>query len=418
MNTENKVPTIRFKAFNNEWNKQELGKLVNLENGFAFKSKYFQIEPTNVIVLTPGSVSVGGGFQSGKGQFYDVNQIVPDKYVFKPRDLFITMTDLTPAAQALGFPAIIPDDGNTYLHNQRLGKLVGFKGDLDFLFYLFCTPKKQKEIVLTSSGTTVKHTSPSKFLNRYSYLPEKNEQTKIGNYFQQIDKLITLHQKKHDKLLNLKKSLLEKMYPKQDRKEPEIRFKGFSGEWEEKTLGENSDLLTGNPFDSKKFSKDGIFLVRGINVKRGYLDISEDISEYWPTSHDLERFLLKDDDVVIQMDGALIGKSYAKIQSKHLPALLVQRVTRIRSSNIDSEFTYQSIQRDFLKYISRIKTETAVPHLSLNDIRSFFISTPKEKEQKKIGNFFKQLDTLLNHHQAQLKKLNNIKQACLEKMFV
>ena len=200
MSVENKVPAIRFEGFSGVWEEKILGELVKLKNGFAFKSKYFTTKPTSVIVLTPGSVNIGGGFQEGKGQYYEVEQDVPDKYIFRPSDMFITMTDLTPTAQALGFPAIVPNDGNTYLHNQRLGKLIGFEGDIEFLFQLLSTPKKQKEVVLTSSGTTVKHTSPSKFLNRFSFFPREKEQTKIGHYFLQLDTLIAQHQQKHDKL--------------------------------------------------------------------------------------------------------------------------------------------------------------------------------------------------------------------------
>ena len=91
-------------------------------------------------------MNIGGGFQDGKGQYYEVEQDVPDKYMFSSGDMFITMTDLTPTAQALGFPAIVPKDGNTYLHNQRLGKLIGFKGNIEFLFQLLSTQKKQKEV--------------------------------------------------------------------------------------------------------------------------------------------------------------------------------------------------------------------------------------------------------------------------------
>lgn len=203
-----------------------------------------------------------------------------------------------------------------------------------------------------------------------------------------------------------------------ENKVPAIRFKGFGGVWEDNALGEKADLLTGNPFDSKKFSKEGVFLVRGMNVKRGYLDMSERISEYWPTSHELENFLLKEDDILIQMDGALIGKSYAKVKNRNLPALLVQRVTRIRSKDINSEFTYQYIQRDFLKHISKIKTETAVPHLSLNDIRDFQVSIPgNQNEQTKIGNYFQQLDTLIAQHQQKHDKLLNLKKSLLEKIY-
>lgn len=198
---------------------------------------------------------------------------------------------------------------------------------------------------------------------------------------------------------------------------PEIRFNGFSGEWAVSNLAECTDLLTGNPFNSKKFTDGGIFLVRGMNVKRGYLDTSPSISEYWPSSKGLERYLLEPNDIVIQMDGALIGKSYAKINSQNLPAILVQRVTRVRCSEVNPEIIYQYIQKDFLGHISGIKTETAVPHLSLHDIRNFSVSLPDGEEQTAIGNTFQKLDSLINQHQQKHDKLSNIKKAMLEKMF-
>lgn len=202
-----------------------------------------------------------------------------------------------------------------------------------------------------------------------------------------------------------------------EKKVPEIRFKGFSGEWHQSNLAECTDLLTGNPFNSKEFTSSGFLLVRGMNVKRGYLDTSTNISEYWSSAKGLERYLLEPEDIVIQMDGALIGKSYAKINSKNLPAILVQRVTRVRCDKIEPEIIYQYIQKDFLNHIAGIKTETAVPHLSLHDIRSFSVFLPERKEQTQIGNYFQKLDSLINQHQQQHDQLSNIKKAMLEKMF-
>lgn len=198
---------------------------------------------------------------------------------------------------------------------------------------------------------------------------------------------------------------------------PDIRFMGSNGDWVQSNLAECTDLLTGNPFNSKEFTSNGIFLVRGVNVKRGYLDKSTNLSEYWPSSKGLEQYLLKPEDIVIQMDGALIGKSYAKINSKDLPALLVQRVTRVRSKNVEIEFIYQYIHRDFLSHISGIKTETAVPHLSLNDIRDFTIFLPEKQEQSSIGSFFQSLDQSITLHEKKLTQTQNLKKAMLEKMF-
>ena len=201
---------------------------------------------------------------------------------------------------------------------------------------------------------------------------------------------------------------------------PAIRFKGFTEAWEQRKLGEVADLLTGFPFESKKFTREGIKLVRGMNVKRGYLDFSEELCEYWASSLGLESYLLKNGDILIQMDGALIGKSYAKIEENQLPALLVQRVTRVRTLQqvADEAFIYQQIQKGFLAYIKGIKTETAVPHLSLSDVENFAISIPSVSEQKKVGALFESLDDLITLHQREVEKLQNIKKSCLEKMFV
>lgn len=200
--------------------------------------------------------------------------------------------------------------------------------------------------------------------------------------------------------------------------QPELRFAGFTEDWEECSLIQISNPLTGYPFSSKQFRKEGIYLVRGMNVKRGYLDLSKSIAEFWKTSQGLEMYLLQEGDVVIQMDGALIGKSYAKIKSKHLPALLVQRVTRLRSDLNTQEFIYQYIQRDFLKYINSIKTETAVPHLSLDDIKNFRLSVPKSPEERlEIGVFLSKLDKLITKHQQKHENLKVLKKAMLDKMF-
>ena len=146
-----------------------------------------------------------------------------------------------------------------------------------------------------------------------------------------------------------------------------------------------------------------------MNVKRGYLDFSNEICMHWNTSDGLENYLLEDGDILIQMDGALIGKSYARISVDQLPALLVQRVTRARAKHeiANSDFMYQTIQRDFLQYIKMNKTETAVPHLSLHDIRNFVIMVPSVKEQTIIGKFFTNLDNLITLHQRKFETIED-----------
>jgi len=204
-----------------------------------------------------------------------------------------------------------------------------------------------------------------------------------------------------------------------EKKTPRIRFKGFTDDWEQRKFGDENDLLTGYPFESEKYVEEGITLIRGMNVKRGYLDLSDENCMKWSSSEGLESYLLEDGDILIQMDGALIGKSYARIAQNQLPALLVQRVTRARTKKdiANSDFMYQTIQRNFLSYIKMNKTETAVPHLSLNDIRDFIIMVPSLAEQIKIGEYFTNIDNLITLHQRKYEKLQIIKKSMLENCF-
>ncbi|NIL26916.1 restriction endonuclease subunit S [Yersinia massiliensis] len=418
MSMDSKVPEVRFKGFSGEWDEEILGELVKLENGFAFQSKYFKKTPTEVIVLTPGSVNIGGGFQAGKGQYYDEKQEVSSKYVFKPGDMFITMTDLTPTAQALGFPAIIPKDENTYLHNQRLGKLVGFNGDLAFLYSLLCTMKKQKEVVSTSSGTTVKHTSPDKFLNRICLFPNKEEQTQIGNYFQKLDSLINQHQQKHDKLSNIKKAMLEKMFPKQGEVIPEIRFKGFSGAWEEKALNRIAEKITDKNISilyCETFTNSAEF---GIISQRDYFD--KDISN----SNNISGYY------VVQPDNFVYNPRISTLA----PCGPINRNTLERvgiMSPLYTVFKIKGVNAIFIEYFFQTKlwhnfmflngdTGARADRFSIKDSVFFELPllVPTVDEQTAIGNYFQKLDALINQHQQQITKLNNIKQACLSKMFI
>ena len=207
-----KVPELRFAGFADDWEEHKLGEVIDIENGYAFKSEYFSDEEKRHIVLTPGSVKIGGGFQKDKGRYYDVSGVFPEKFIFKPGDIFITMTDLTPTAQSLGYPAIVPRDDNVYLHNQRLGKIINTTINPEFLYTLLTTDTYHKEIVSSASGTTVKHSSVSKILDFKSAIPNIDEQKLIGAFFKHLDDTIALHQRKLDLLKEQKKGFLQKMF--------------------------------------------------------------------------------------------------------------------------------------------------------------------------------------------------------------
>lgn len=404
------TPEIRFKGFSEEWVKLGLGSdIAEIIGGGTPSTLISEFWDGDIDWYSPTEI---GHSVYAKGSEKKITALGLKSSSAKV--LPAANTILFTSRAGIGDMAILAKQGTTNQGFQSLVVKDGFS-----TYFIYSAGKQIKEFALKhASGSTFLEISGKQLGRMQLLVPKNKEQDKIGNTFQKLDSLINQHQQKHSKFSKIKKAMLEKMFPKQGETVPEIRCKGFSGEWEESNLLKCTELLTGNPFNSKQFTAEGIFLVRGMNVKRGYLDTSPETSEFWHSSKGLERYMLEPEDIVIQMDGALIGKSYAKINSKNLPAILVQRVTRVRCSEVNPEFIYQYIQKNFLTHISGIKTETAVPHLSLHDIRAFSVFLPERSEQNAIGNYFQKLDALINQHQQQITKLKNIKQACLSKMFV
>lgn len=419
--TNRKEPQVRFKGFMGRWNSEQLGNVLQLDNGFAFKSRFFLSKETAVIVVTPGSVHIGGGFQRGKGQFYDPHEVVPDKYKFQAGDVFVTMTDLTPTAQALGFPARIPDDGITYLHNQRLGKLTGFDGDQEFLFQLLCTDKYHRFIVSTSSGTTVKHSSPQKILSFEALMPEPDEQTQIGKYFKSLDRMIGLHQRKHDKLVTLKQAMLQKMFPQDGVTTPEIRFKGFDKPWEPKTLGDVVRISSASRVHKHEWTKSGVPFFRSSDVVAKYKGETNSKAFISKELYDLlsaRSGKLEKGDILITGGGS-IGIPYqvesdAPLYSKDADLLWLKIGPEIESNFLYTFFLSHKF-RTYIKSISHIGT---IAHYTVIQATRTPIAMPCFDEQQKIGAYFHKLTDLIRQHSTQLEKLKNIKSACLEKMFV
>ncbi|EAC3883709.1 restriction endonuclease subunit S [Listeria monocytogenes] len=378
-----------------------MGELIDIENGYAFKSEYFIDEKNRHIVLTPGSVKIGGGFQKGKGRYYDISGVFPEKFIFKPGNIFITMTDLTPTAQSLGYPAIVPNDDNVYLHNQRLGKIVNSDINQDFLYTLLTTDTYHKEVVSSASGTTVKHSSVSKILDFKTAIPNIEEQQKIGSFFKQLDNTIALHQRKLDLLKETKKGFLQKMFPKNGAKVPEIRFPGFTEDWEERRLQEVVDR-----YDNLRIPITASKRVAGNTPYYGANGIQGYVEGY---THDGEFILVAEDGAndlknypVQYVDGKVWVNNHAHvIQAKENLADNMFLMNAIRSINIEP----------FLVGGGRAK-------LNADVLMKLEVIIPLKSEQQKIGAFFKQLDDTIALHQRKLDLLKETKKGFLQKMFV
>ncbi|MFZ3563008.1 restriction endonuclease subunit S [Tenacibaculum finnmarkense] len=242
--------------------------------------------------------------------------------------------------------------------------------------------------VLSISKTAIKTTN-------LNYPPSKTEQTKIGSFFENIDQLVNQHQTQHKKLTALKKAMLSKLFPKQGKKIPEIRFKGFNEEWEVKKLNEvttynSSSLSVGNAKETGKYP------LYDANEIIGYIDDNIQSSKY----------------ISIIKDGSGVGR----IRLLPKKTSFIGTMGAIIASNVDIYFIYNYLKNiDLTKHV----TGATIPHIYFKDYGEDEYLIPKDKkEQEKIGNYFQNLDSLIANHSQQLEKLEVLKKACLAKMFV
>ena len=291
--------------------------------------------------------------------------------------------------------------------------------DLYFWKYAIHNENLMRKILQrsTKSSTMMHDLVVQDFLNEKFSVPSLKEQKAIGNFLRTIDSLLTLHQRKYEKLLNIKKSMLEKMFPKEGEVVPEIRFKGFTGAWEERKLGDIADITGGGtPSTSNNDYWDGI------------------INWYSPAEISNQIFLNSSQRKITEL-------GYSSCSAKMLPRGTVLFTSRAgigktailsaegctnqgfqsivpHANELDSYFIF-SRTHELKKYGEVVGAGSTFVEVSGKQMAAMtLMMPPKFNEQKMIGDFFKRLDSILTLHQRKLEMLKNIKQAFLDKMFV
>ncbi|MFV0247916.1 MAG: restriction endonuclease subunit S [Tenacibaculum sp.] len=404
-------PEVRFADYTENWVEKELDKLADFSKGKGY-SKNDLLEDGNPIILY--------------GRLYTNYETV-----IKNVDTFANLKE--DSVFSKGGEVIVPSSGETQEDIVRASVVEKEKiilgGDLNiitpkedlnstFLALTISNGKVYKDLVKKAQGKSVVHIRNSDLQETLiPYSKDKTEQSQIGNFFQNLDQLITQHQQKLTKLKILKKAMLDKMFPKDGAAVPEIRFKGFTGDWEEVTIDNLAVISTGFPFDSKKFHNEGELLVitnGNIQSESRFVDSSVgnriNIDDEIPNN-----YVLNIDDILVTMDGT-VGRTAKVICEKQI---LAQRVGRLKAK-VNSDFLYYLLNTGgFFKDMTMIAIGGTIKHISLSDISSYQNLVPKSKdEQEKIGHYFKNLDALIKNNNEQLTKLQNLKKACLTKMFV
>ena len=403
------VPQRRFKEFENTgaWEQRKLSQLGSVITG-STPSTQVQTYYSDIGIpwVTPTDISDNVTFRTAKhltNEGQKVARVVPKN------------TILVTSIASIGKNTML---GTTGSFNQQINGLVPNEKE-NHPYFLFTESAiwSDKMKRLAASGT-MQIVNKTEFSEINTYVPTLDEQKQIGECFQHLDNLITLHQRKLDKIQSMKKSYLSEMFPAEGETKPKRRFSGFTDDWEQRKLSDVSVVSTGCPFDSKDFSDDGTYLViTNGNIQDTSANVDGTVGNRITVSVDkaLNSYLLDIGDVLVTMDGT-VGRT-AKVSENG--QILAQRVGRLKAT-IDSEFLYQWLNTGvFSKAMMELSHGGTIKHISLDEIRSFVSAVPTDAdEQKQIGEYFKYLDNLITLHQRKLEKLKNMKQAYLTEMFV
>nr|WP_230579130.1 restriction endonuclease subunit S [Bifidobacterium longum] len=402
MTEQAKVPAIRFAGFTDPWEQRKLGEIVSIGAG-APPSAF---SAGNFLYVKVDDLNESSHFQFDSAQRVDANTAV--KPIRKGSIIFAKR-----GAAILGNKVRVL--GKTAYIDTNMMALEPRGVDADFL-WLFINQTGLYRIADTSTIPQINN----KHIEPYPVdIPNMAEQQAIGTFFSRLDDLITLHQRKYDKLVIFKKSMLEKMFPKDGESVPEIRFAGFTDPWEQRKLGDIAERVT------RKNENNESDLPLTISAQHGLIDqrlffnaqvASRDMSGY---------YLLRQGEF-----------AYNKSTSADSPWGAIKRLTRyekgcvstlyicfaLLNANPDYLVTYYETNR-WHKAVQMIAAEGARNHGLLNiapdDFFDTMVSLPESQaEQQTIGAFFSRLDSLITLHQRKLELLQDIKKSLLDKMFV
>ena len=417
MTKKSDAPAIRFKGFSDAWEKRKLGDMMNVTS----VKRIHQSDWTDS----------GVRFLRARDIVAAAKNEEPDDYLYISKEKYeeystlsgkVGVSDLlVTGVGTIGVPYLVRNLEPLYFKD---GNIIWFQNsdkiDSKFLFYSFSAEQIQGFINESAGiGTVGTYTIESGKKTPIS-LPNQIEQAKVGEFFQQLDNLITLHQRKFEKLTNVKKSMLEKMFPQNGSSYPEIRFKGFTDPWEQRKFSDVVATRRGLTYKPSDIRKNGVRVLRSSNIAEDSFVLSDE--DVFVVREAVNIDCVRANDILITAangSSRLVGKH--TIISGIPEESAVHGGFMLLGTTKEPHFVNASMGSSWYRRFIELFVaggNGAIGNLNKNDLDNQDIAIPSEKEQKKIGSFFRQLDNLITLHQRELEKLQNIKKSMLEKMFV
>ena len=415
MTEQAKVPAIRFAGFTDPWEQRKLGDVAS---SFDY------------------GLNAAATEYDGQNKYLRITDIDDETHEFSKSDLTTPLADLAMSADYLLkegdllFARTGASVGKTYLYRQFDGMVyfagflirarIGEGADPEFAYQATLTDAYKKYVAITSQRSGQPGVNAQEYADYQLMLPSKTEQQQIGMTLRSLDDLITLHQRKYDKLVIFKKSMLEKMFPKDGESVPEIRFAGFTDPWEQRKLG---DVASSFDYGLNAAATE----YDGQNKYLRITDIDDETHEF--SKSDLTTpladlamsadYLLKEGDLLFARTGASVGKTYLYRQFDGMVYFAGFLIRARIGEGADPEFAYQATLTDaYKKYVAITSQRSGQPGVNAQEYADYQLMLPSKTEQQQIGMTLRSLDDLITLHQRKLELLQDIKKSLLDKMFV
>ena len=414
MQDNEKKPALRFKGFTDPWEQRKLGELsCSFEYGLNAAAKEY--DGQNKYLRITDIDDTSRQFVTTDITSPDTNLTDADSYKLSDGDVLFARTGASV--------------GKTYLYKKFDG-LVYFAGFLirakikesvnaGFIFQNTLTRGYERYIAITSQRSGQPGVNAQEYAEYQLMLPELFEQDKITKLLEALDTLITLHQRKYEKLVNIKKSMLNKMFPPNGASVPEIRFKGFTDPWEQRKLEEYLEVSSQKNFE-------------GIYTKEDVLSVSGDFGivnqiEFQGRSFagaSVANYGVVETGDIVYTKSPLKSNPYGIIKANKGKNGIVSTLYAVYKpkQSVNPEFVQIYFEQDarMNNYMHPLVNKGAKNDMKVSAENALKgqIVFPDIKEQRTISEFFRNLETLITLHQRKLEKLQNIKKSCLEKMFV
>lgn len=408
--TKSKVPKIRFKGFRGGWEETPIGEVLTEKKRPIKLEDHQQYELITVKRRNEGIVS--------RGRLFGREILVKNYSQLEAGDFVISKRQVVHGATGI-IPALL--DG-AIVSNEYLVAVENSRITTDFLTILASLPDMRRKFFLSSYGVDIEKLffDAEDWKSRGVTIPSPAEQTQIGGYFREVDRLIGLQQRKHDKLVTLKKAMLHAMFPQPGETTPKIRFKGFEGDWNRKRLGELGDTYNG------LYGKTRAAFGHGAGRFVTYMNV---FSNAIADENMVECVELDSSQNQVEFGDVLFTTSSETPEEVGMSSVWTAHTANVYFNSFCFGFrpkvtlnhlflAYALRAYAFRKSISFLAQGISRYNISKRKTMELGIGLPSSEEQQKIGRYFRTLDELISKHALQLRKLKQLKAACLEKMFV